>query len=143
MEYITYRIIDPRDGVPVYVGQTEDFKKRKKQHIRRAKRSLPKTKTFDIKVYLVLLYSEGCDPEFEIVDIKPTEDESLESEESWVRKTVESGFPVLNRWKAHRSIVKERFTSNEFKQYFCARFPANKVINYAPSAPGAVNLRRL
>lgn len=132
MEYVTYRIVDPRDNVPVYIGQTSDFEYRKILHIRRAKKGLPRTKTFGIKLYLALLYSEGFEPEFEVLDVKTTMEESLVSENTWVEKTVNSGYPVLNRWKKHRKIVKNKFSSYEFKLYFCNRFPSYKIIDYAP-----------
>ncbi|WP_143613076.1 hypothetical protein [Thiohalospira halophila] len=133
MEYTIYRLQDPRDGVPFYVGQSRDFEQRKDMHLRLARKPLPKTKTFDLNVYLTLLLSEGYDPIFEVVDVKGTEEDSLLSETEWVRVTVKEGFPVLNRWKTHRSIVKEVFTSDQLKRYFCSRFPPEKVSNYAPS----------
>ncbi len=122
MEYVTYLIKDPRDNVPIYVGQTSNFDKRRKQYFSKIKKDkIPNYGTINITMYLVILNRLGFIPIFEIVDTQDTEENSLISETDWVRKIVKSGYPVLNRWKEHRVIVKDIYSSSFLKQYFQKR----------------------
>lgn len=131
MSYVTYKIVDPRDGVPVYIGQSIHYEIRKKSHLKKAKGNLPTRNTFNIVVYLVLLESENIEPIFEILEITQTEEESLASETRWVKKTVELGYPLLNKWNCHKEIINSKFTSTELKKYFCERFSSEEVSKYA------------
>ena len=122
MEYITYVIKDPRDNAPIYVGQTHNFDKRKKKYFSKIRKDkLPKIDKINITVYFVKLKRLGFDPVIEVVDMQDTEENSLNSETKWVRTFVLSGYPLLNRWREHRSIVKEKFSSDFLKQYFSDR----------------------
>lgn len=121
-KYFTYLIKDPRDQVPIYVGQTSDLTIRKAQHINVAIGKKPNIGIINIDTYLVDLFEAGFLPDFEIVEECETEEKSLLSETLWINKVVDDGYPVLNRWKTHRAIVKKAFTSKELKAYFSNRF---------------------
>ena len=69
-------------------------------------------------VYLVRLKLLGFDPIIDAIDHHDTEEESLRSETEWVRKLVSDGYPLLNRWREHRDIVKCAYSSEELKVYF-------------------------
>jgi|CXWL01.1.fsa_nt_gi hypothetical protein len=132
MKFITYVIIDPRDNVPVYVGQSGNFQLRRESHLNRAmgKRHLnramgkrPNIVGVNIATYLVDLYSIGYLPKFEIVEECSTEEESLKSELECIRNFVKKGIPVLNNWKEHKLLNEERF-GKQYKQYFIKRILA-------------------
>lgn len=122
MKYTTYAIKDPRDNVPVYVGQTSNIERRRKQYRNRIKKNkIPNYGTINITTYLVKLNRLGFEPIIEILDKQDTEERSLASETEWVRRLVSAGHPLLNRWKEHRAIVKDKFSSAFLKQYFSTR----------------------
>ena len=103
--FTTYFIADPDTGYVVYVGQTANFLKRKKSHLRLRKR--PNIKTANIKTWLHDLISDGKIPVIEALETVETEEESLESETKWVKKFAKEGHPLLNRWKVHRDSIKQ------------------------------------
>lgn len=123
MKFTTYIIIDPRDNVPIYVGQSRNFQWRKESHLNRAKGKRPNIVGINIETYLVDLYSIGYLPKFEIIEECATEKESLKSELECIRSLVKKGIPVLNNWKEHRLLNKERF-GKQYKQYFIKRILA-------------------
>jgi len=123
MKFTTYIIIDPRDDIPVYVGQSRNFQWRRESHLNRAKGKRPNIVGINIKTYLVDLYSIGYLPKFEIVEELTTEEESLKSELECIRSLVEKGIPVLNNWKEHKLLNKEKF-GRQYKQYFIKRILA-------------------
>ena len=119
MEYTTYVIKDPRDNSPIFIGQTSDFDKRKRQYIKKAcSNNPPNIKTMNINIYLIRLKNLGFEPVIEPIENYTTEDESLLSKTGWITKYVEQGFPLLNRTKEHRAIVMKKFNSTFLKKYF-------------------------
>ena len=107
--FLTYYIADPDTGYVVYVGQTTNFVKRKKTHLRLQKR--PNIKTTNIKTWLHDFISEGKTPIIEVLETVNTEQESLASETKWIKKFAKEGHPLLNRWKIHRELIK-RYAKN-------------------------------
>lgn len=105
--YTTYLIRHPTTQKVFYIGQTSDFTKRCKEHLRISKRGRPNIKTENIKTNMYDLLASGLEPNFEIIEICGSEEESLTSETKWVQHYAELGEPLLNRWKEHRSIIKK------------------------------------
>jgi hypothetical protein len=123
MKFATYVIIDPRDNIPVYVGQSNNFQLRKESHLNCAMGKRPNIVGVNIETYLVDLYSIGYLPKFEIIEECSTEEESLKSELVCIRHLIKKGIPVLNNWKEHKLLNKERF-GKQYKQYFNKRILA-------------------
>lgn len=117
--YVTYLVLDPRTGHPLYVGQTEDFSKRRRKHLNNKPRETNHHEWYvNIKLLLGHMIEEGHRPEFSKVDQRPTEEESERSETEWVRRCVDLGYPLLNKWKIHKEIIRERFTSRQVNHHF-------------------------
>lgn len=117
MTFVIYEIVDPRDNSPIYIGQTSSFDNRIKTHIENAKRKPPNIKTFNIRVYASKLYLNG-----HLIKIRPlhtvdTLEEALD-EETKIIELISKKYPLLNRDKEHREIIKKHFTSEELKRYF-------------------------
>lgn len=123
MKFITYIIIDPRDNVPVYVGQSVMFQLRKESHLNCAMGKRPNIVGINIETYLCDLYAIGYLPRFEIIEECSTEEESLKSELNCIKNLVKGGIPVLNNWNVHKRINKEKF-GKQYKQYFTKRLLA-------------------
>lgn len=107
--FTTYGIKDPKTGLFIYVGQTQHYERRVKNHLRLRKKGRPnygpgfeniKTRMFD-------MISSGITPEFEVLETCEDETASLLSETQWVEKLASKGHPLLNRWRDHRSLIKE------------------------------------
>lgn len=103
-KYTIYSIIEDCSGRVVYVGQTIDFDKRIKAHLRVKKR--PNIKTTNIKTWLFDEVNAGHMPQFKILEIVDSLEESLEAETRWVEYFAKLKQPLLNRWKKHRLIIK-------------------------------------
>lgn len=106
IQYTTYCIRDPLTGLVVYVGQTRDFEKRKRSHLRIRQNERPRIKTQNIKTYMWDTLSKNLVPSFEILETVQTIEESLKSETKWVLNFSEKNHVLLNRWKEHRNILK-------------------------------------
>lgn len=126
MKFKTYVIIDPRDDAPVYVGQSSMFQLRKESHLHCAMGKRPNIVGVNIETYLVDLYSIGYLPKFEIIEECSTEEESLKSELESIRNLINQGIPVLNNWREHKLLNKERF-GKQYKQYFNKRILASDI----------------
>jgi len=101
--YVTYAISDPTNGLFVYVGQTRDFERRKKQHL--AAHRLKRPPRGSIKAWLKTKHREGIEPVFTVLEVVETEEESLVSETKWVEKIAALGQGLYNRWDEHREIL--------------------------------------
>lgn len=101
--FTTYGISDPRSGLFVYVGQTGNFERRKKQHL--AAHRLRKPPRGSIKAWLKAMYHQDIEPVFTILEVVETEEESLVSETKWVEKIAALGHGLFNRWDEHRDIL--------------------------------------
>ena len=103
--FVTYAIADPQTGRYVYVGQTKDFEERRHAHLRRARRR-PRIKTSNIKTWLFDCLSSGVSPEFVILEHCSSIEDSLASEQRWVERFASEANPLINRWRAHRTVIK-------------------------------------
>lgn len=126
MKYTTYIIIDPRDDIPVYVGQSNNFQLRKENHLFSARLKRPNIVGVNLQTYLSDLYAIGYLPKFEIIEECPSEEESLKSELECIKNLVKRGIPVLNNWREHRKINQDRF-GKKYKQYFTRRLLADNL----------------
>ena len=96
-QFFTYLIVDPRTGVPFYVGQTHNMESRQHHHLR-----IGEGKQRPYKLVIADILSAGLTPEFRVVDEQPTEADSLRSETEWVKRLASQGIRVMNRWKEHQ-----------------------------------------
>ena len=83
--YWTYAILDPLSGLFVYVGQTNDFERRQRQHraVHHKKGPFP---SGSIKIWLADARRRGIEPVFIVLEVVETDGESKESETKWVEK---------------------------------------------------------
>lgn len=100
--YTTYAIRDPRSGKFVYVGQTINFYKRRKNHLK-LRSHRPNIQGMNIKKWMYDTLSSGVRPEFVILDRSENEEASLQSETEWARRLIREGNPLLNHWQAHKN----------------------------------------
>ncbi|MDO5704281.1 MAG: GIY-YIG nuclease family protein [Paracoccus sp. (in: a-proteobacteria)] len=115
--YTTYAIRDPRDGCYIYVGQTSDYEKRVKTHLRPRKKRPNYGAGFEnIKTRLYDMLSIGLAPEITPLETCHNEAASIESETRWVQKLAKEGHPLLNRWRKHRVITKREGVAPEAKK---------------------------
>ena len=106
--YWTYGIVDPRTGLFVYVGQTNDFERRRRQHLSTHRAKKTRHAKGSIKTWLKKAHAAGLEPGFIILDIAETEEASLLSESSWIDKLGrQAGHPIRNLWDEHREILAE------------------------------------
>jgi hypothetical protein len=97
--FITYLIIDPRNNLPFYVGQTSNLEKRIHNHIRQDNRRRLYKKT------ITSIQSVGLEPVFKQVDIQLTKADSLRSETEWVKQLASQGVRVQNGWREHKEWI--------------------------------------
>jgi hypothetical protein len=101
-EWITYLIRDPRRpdkkgnaaGWPVYVGQTDEFGKRVRNHLRKSEKLARKGK--GIKNRLKEVLHAGVVPCFEVLDRQPSRLSSLLSETNLARLCRQRGYDIAN-----------------------------------------------
>lgn len=100
MTFITYAIADLNTKLVVYIGQTTDFTRRKREHlsVHRLRRA-PASNS--IKHWLWKTLKEGREPVFVELDSVISEAESLASETRWVETFASLGHPLYNRWSEH------------------------------------------
>jgi len=101
--WITYLIRDPRrpdlrgnvSGWPVYVGQTDEFGKRVRNHLRKSEKLARQGK--GVKARLKELLHAGVVPNFEVLDRQPTRLQSLLSETNYARLCRSRGYDIANQ----------------------------------------------
>ena len=101
--WITYLIRDPRRpdlrgnpaGWPVYVGQTDEFAKRVRNHLRKSEKLA--RKGVGIKYRLKELLQAGVVPNFEVLDRQRTRLQSLLSETNFARLCRARGYDIANQ----------------------------------------------
>jgi hypothetical protein len=115
--YTTYAIVDPRTRLFVYVGQSVDFKRRKTEHLKRNRTRKTKHPKGSIKAWLAEAERAKITPQFMILDVVETEEQSLLSESNWVEKLAAIGHPILNRWDEHQALIEAGRVGLEFAEY--------------------------
>lgn len=101
--WITYLIRDPRrpdlrgslSGWPMYVGQTDEFGRRVRNHLRKSEKLARKGN--GVKYRLKELLHAGVVPNFEVLDRKPTRLQSLLSETNFARLCRSRGYDIANQ----------------------------------------------
>lgn len=101
--YWTYGIVDPNSKLFVYVGQTKDFERRKREHLTAHRLKNPPRRS--IKSWLKRLHQGGLEPLFVVLEVVETETESIHSENKWVEKLAAIGQPLYNRWDEHLELI--------------------------------------
>ncbi|MCL6683453.1 GIY-YIG nuclease family protein [Sphingomonas alba] len=125
--WITYLMRDPRRpdlrgnpaGWPVYVGQTDEFGQRVRNHLRKSEKLARKGK--GIKYRLKELLHAGVVPNFEVLDRQPTRLQSLLSETNYARLCRTRGYDIANQTtlqnKAGPPITKEDLPKKWLRQF--------------------------
>jgi hypothetical protein len=105
--FTTYGIVDPRTGHFVYVGQTTDFERRKRAHLRgpEAGRRPPRIPRDNIVTWTFGALAAGVMPVIVVLETVGTYEESLVSESEWVHRLASENHPLLNRWKEHKEAM--------------------------------------
>ncbi|HEX4547990.1 viroplasmin family protein [Pseudomonas sp.] len=98
-KYLVYIIIDPDTEEPFYVGETGNFPRRQRAHIRSAN---VRTKRAAAKIAQIL--GKGQMPLFKAVEFCESKDAALAAETQWIKRYVERGHTVWNRIREHREI---------------------------------------
>jgi hypothetical protein len=100
--WVTYLIRDPRwpdlkgnsEGWPIYVGQTDEFSKRVRNHLRSSEKLARKGR--GIKARIKDLLHADVVPNFEVLDRQPTRLRSLLSETNFARLCRTRGYDIAN-----------------------------------------------
>lgn len=106
-QHIVYLIIDPETDEPFYVGETNDFERRKIAHLRSAQRQadLPAAKRSKrAAAKMAEILATGREPAFKAVEFYESKESALTAESAWVKRCAERGFRVWNRTYEHREI---------------------------------------
>lgn len=100
-DWITYLVRDPRKpdlrgncGWPIYVGQTDEFGKRVRNHLRKSEKLA--RRGAGIKYRMKELLHVGVVPRFEVLDRQPTRLKSLLSETNFARLCRTRGYDIAN-----------------------------------------------
>lgn len=115
--YTTYGIVDPTTKHFVYVGQSVDFARRKAEHLKRSRTRKTKHPKGSIKAWLIQAERAKITPQFVVLDVVETEEQSLLSECNWVEKLAGIGHPLLNRWEEHQELIEAGKGVGELAEY--------------------------
>jgi hypothetical protein len=119
--YTTYAITDPLSRRFIYVGQTNDFERRKSEHLKPPRVRKTKFPKHSIKEWLSKAHSSNIKPLFTILEVVETEEQSLLSESHWIEKLSCAGQPLLNRWEEHIELIEQgREQTGQYYQAFIA-----------------------
>lgn len=58
-----------------------------------------------MKAWLHQAERAGVTPDFMVLEVVETEEQSLLSESNWVEKLAAIGHPLLNRWEEHQELI--------------------------------------
>lgn len=104
--YWTYGIFDPRDGLCVYVGQTNDFFRRREEHLTKWRELKRAPKKGSVQEWLKQTDAAKIKPIFMVLEVVEMEGESLTSESKWIEKFASIGHPLRNLWAEHKRFIK-------------------------------------
>lgn len=103
-QWITYLIRDPRHpdrkgnpGIPIYVGQTDDFPERVLSRFMKCEKEALERGTDCIERRVADLLHDGVVATYQVLDYQPTRLSSLVSETNWARKCWNAGYNLANR----------------------------------------------
>ena len=119
--YTTYAITDPITRRFIYVGQTNDFDRRKSEHLKPPRVRKTKFPKHSVKAWLSKAHSAKIEPIFTILEVVETEEQSLLSESLWIEKLSCACQPLLNRWEEHVELIEQgREAAGQSYQAFIA-----------------------
>lgn len=97
MKYHFYQLVDPRDNLPFYVGQTLDFERRRKDYLSGKGHSKPLDRR------LKELEQAGLQPMMQELESREcTTDEALDRETYWIQHLSDQGIQLLNKSNGQR-----------------------------------------
>ena len=96
--YTTYAIIEPITRLFVYVDQTNNFERRKAEHLSPPRTRKTLYRKSDIKGWLTKAHVEKITPGFIVLEVVETEEQSILSEKQWVEKLAAIRMPLLILW---------------------------------------------
>lgn len=161
--YTTYCIKDPDTGQVVYVGQTQDFEKRRASHL--TLRTRPNIGSVNIRTWLFDMLSAGKMPVIEVLEECADHRTSLASETAWVTRFAAEGKggAILNKWREHKTALKHgadawkaarrrampsahgrRWTEEslaELRQLVAAGEPVARIARRLRRTPAAINIQ--
>jgi len=85
VDYQVYKLSDPRDGKPRYVGMSRSAQKRFGQHLLQAKSE-----------WMLSLQQEGLLPQLTIIESGLDRQSANERERYWIQHFLEQGMPLIN-----------------------------------------------
>ena len=135
--FTTYGIIDPRTGHFVYIGQTSDFEKRKRTHLRGPEegRRPPKIPRENIVTWIYGALTTGVRPVIVVLETVGTYAESLLSESEWVHRMAAENHPLLNKWKEHKVVIKLGLESESHRPRTIPEGIRRAAVARVPAAP--------
>jgi hypothetical protein len=94
-KFSIYKLVDSRDNLPHYVGQTDSFERRQQEYL------LKKTHSVALDKWFGELELLGLNPVMEEIDtIKGTVVDVKKKEVFWIQKFISEGAPLLNKINA-------------------------------------------
>lgn len=112
--YTIYKLIDPRDKLPHYVGHTCDPLRRYEEHIRGEGAHPDKVE------WIAELLALGMKPSMEIIEIlSGTKQEAIARELYWIQRLRDDGMPLTNKAKitprVNRGVTLPEWMFSEYK----------------------------
>lgn len=111
MTFITYGIVDPVSKNIVYVGQTSDFERRKRDHNAAHRRR--DVSPGSLQDWQKSLSRRKLKQDFIVLEVVESEAASLASETHWTEKLAAIGLPLFNQWEEHREAMAAMMESRE------------------------------
>lgn len=88
--YYVYELVDPRTGVPGYVGITNNPKARHYQHLALLDGNIKKNS------WIRRLSKEGAEPNMRILDTAPNKEQAALKERHWISLYLKAGIGLTN-----------------------------------------------
>lgn len=127
MTHVIYAILDPRDKAPIYVGNTDNFEKRKQRHLSIKVDTSSGANVLHLQYYIGKLLEIGQSPAYEVLETLSDQASLKEIEEAeikWVEHYVEKDQPLLNNWVGFQKVMNKKFSAEQIETYFKQRLQA-------------------
>ena len=126
--YEIYGIVDPLTRFFIYIAQTNNFDRRRTEHLKPPRVKKTRHPKGSIKTWLAATHPAKITPQFVILETVETEEKSLLSECKWVENIAAIGYPLLNRWEEHQDLIEagKGAPAEEFEAYWPGKW--NSVI---------------
>ncbi len=135
----------------MYVGQTSDFEKRRRQHLTTHRQKKTRHAKGSLQAWLVDAHLKGITPAFIVLEVVESEALSLDSELHWVEKLSEAGYPLLNRWDEHKALIEagqgrgadtfEAFWPGKWRKVVATMAPTPRGAGYSLIFPEETTIR--